>query len=73
MSNFEDYEDYDGYDDEPSEDIGYECSGYFDGEDWVCPLIGSEECDWECPEGGLANLRKSMEEEEVPTNKGDGS
>jgi hypothetical protein len=29
----------------------FECPRYFiKGEGWYCPLIGTEECDWDCPE-----------------------
>ena len=31
----------------------FECAGYNDGTGFYCPLWGSEECDWECPEGGM--------------------
>ncbi|WP_341896425.1 hypothetical protein [Sphingobium sp. YR657] len=31
----------------------FECAGFNDGSGFYCPLWGSEECDWECPHGGL--------------------
>ena len=31
----------------------FECAGYNDGTGFYCPLWGSEECDWECPRGGM--------------------
>jgi hypothetical protein len=31
----------------------FECAGYNDGSGFYCPLWGSEECDWECPHGGM--------------------
>ena len=48
----------DGYptaedDDCDPEGPAFECAGYNDGTGFYCPLWGSEECDWECPEGGL--------------------
>lgn len=44
----------DSYDDEcDPEGPAFECAGYDDGTGFYCPLWGSEECDWECPEGGM--------------------
>lgn len=44
----------DSYDDEfDPEGQAFECAGYDDGTGFYCPLWGSEECDWECPNGGL--------------------
>lgn len=44
----------DSYDDEfDPEGPAFECAGYNDGTGFYCPLWGSEECDWECPNGGL--------------------
>jgi hypothetical protein len=40
-------------DDEPYEEPAFECAGYNDGTGFYCPLWGSEECDWECPRGGM--------------------
>ncbi len=31
----------------------FECAGFNDGSGFYCPLWGSEECDWECPKGGM--------------------
>lgn len=31
----------------------FECAGYNDGSGFYCPMWGTEECDWECPEGGM--------------------
>ena len=39
-----------------AEDIAepeFECAGYNDGTGFYCPLWGSEDCDWECPRGGM--------------------
>lgn len=49
---------FDLYDDDDDDDFdpegpAFECAGYNDGTRFYCPLWGSEECDWECPEGGL--------------------
>ncbi len=46
------------FDDEPDDDSepnspDFECHGFNDGTGFYCPLWGSEECDWECPNGGL--------------------
>lgn len=44
-------EEDDFYDDTDDGDLDYDegCAAYWvDGEGWHCPLIGSEECDWEC-------------------------
>lgn len=44
----------DSYDDEcDPEGPAFECAGYDDGTGFYCPLWGSEECDWECPNGGM--------------------
>lgn len=32
----------------------FECAGFNDGTGFYCPLWGSEECDWECPKGGMS-------------------
>lgn len=47
--------------DEPDDDFdpegpAFECAGYYPDSagEFYCPLWGSEECDWECPHGGLA-------------------
>lgn len=45
-------DDDDGDDCSP-EGPAFECAGYNDGTGFYCPLWGSEECDWECPEGGM--------------------
>lgn len=31
----------------------FECAGYNDGSGFYCPLWGTEDCDWECPRGGM--------------------
>lgn len=44
----------DDEDDGPDpEGPAFECAGYNDGSGFYCPLWGSEECDWECPRGGM--------------------
>ena len=40
-------------DEEPYVEPEFECAGFNDGTGFYCPLWGSEECDWECPEGGM--------------------
>ena len=35
-------------DDQPAEDEGFDCPAWKDASGWHCPLIGSEECDWDC-------------------------
>lgn len=34
----------------------FECAGYYPepAGEFYCPLWGTEECDWECPHGGMA-------------------
>ena len=27
----------------------FECAEYWTGSEWYCPLAGTEECDWDCP------------------------
>lgn len=44
--------------DEPDDEFDpegpqFECAGYNDGSGFYCPLWGTEECDWECPNGGM--------------------
>lgn len=46
-------------DDEPCEEPEYECAGFNDGTGFYCPLWGSEECDWECPNGGLSHEHRT--------------
>lgn len=45
--------DGDDDDDEPDDDTdAFECPRYWiagKGGGWACPLIGTEDCDWECP------------------------
>jgi len=42
---------------EPEDDYAegpeFECAGFNDGTGFYCPLWGSEECDWDCPRGGM--------------------
>ena len=49
-------DDMDDWDDERDDPEGpaIECAGFTDmlGE-FYCPMWGSEECDWECPYGGM--------------------
>lgn len=45
--------DFDDDDDFDPEGPAFECAGFDDGSGFYCPLWGSEECDWECPEGGM--------------------
>lgn len=40
--------------DDYAEGPEFECAGYNDGTGFYCPLWGSEECDWDCPHGGMA-------------------
>ncbi len=42
------YDDDDGLDEDGN--FKFECAAYWDGGHWVCPLAGTEECDWECKE-----------------------
>ncbi len=49
---------FDLYDDDDEEfdpeGPAFECAGYYpDGGAFYCPLWGTEECDWECPHGGM--------------------
>lgn len=44
--------DYDPDDSDP-EGPAFECAGFNDGTGFYCPMWGSEECDWECPNGGM--------------------
>lgn len=50
--------DYNDLDDEEFDPEGpeFECAGYYPepAGEFYCPLWGTEECDWECPHGGLA-------------------
>ena len=44
-----DYEQDDGLDEDGN--IPFECARFWiKGEGWYCPMAGTEECDWECPE-----------------------
>ena len=53
----DDWHPRDDYDDDPDDDgygFAFECAGYYrNGKTFYCPMWGSEECDWECPNGGL--------------------
>lgn len=49
----------------------FNCSGFFDGEYFVCGAAGSEDCDWDCPfSRDLGLTAKQIEErdetEEAP-------
>ena len=44
---------YDADEECDPEGPAFECAGYNDGTGFYCPLWGSEECDWECPNGGM--------------------
>lgn len=46
------------YDDDPFEadednTDDFDCPRYWTGEVWHCPLLGSKDCDWSCPNGGM--------------------
>lgn len=49
---FDDYDpDYDDRDDlDEDGNIKFECAAYFVDGHLYCPIAGTEECDWECPE-----------------------
>ena len=48
-----DHYDDDGDEYDP-EGPAFECAGYYrNDKTFYCPMWGSEECDWECPNGGL--------------------
>lgn len=45
----DDFEQDDGLDQDGN--ILFECAAFWiKGEGWHCPLAGTEECDWDCPE-----------------------
>ena len=44
---------YDADEECDPEGQAFECAKYYDGTGFYCPLWGSEECDWECPNGGM--------------------
>ena len=59
MTNFEDWNDhYADDDDEDGEQFKFECAAYVENGRWICPLAGTEDCDWECPEGSITEVRK---------------
>ena len=47
---------YDYLDDEddPEEEEGFQCAAFWVGDEktggWYCPIAGTEDCDWECPD-----------------------
>jgi hypothetical protein len=43
------YDYIDDEDDEP-EEFGFECAAYIVNGRWYCPIAGTEDCDWDCPE-----------------------
>jgi len=46
--------DYDDPDDEGGYEFEFECAGFYDDSGkFYCPMWGTEECDWECPHGGM--------------------
>jgi hypothetical protein len=52
-SDAADFDDDDGEYDDGLDDDGnfpFECPAYWPNGQWVCPLAGTEECDWECQE-----------------------
>lgn len=46
-------DDFDEDEEFDPEGPAFECAGFNDGSGFYCPLWGSEECDWECPRGGM--------------------
>lgn len=41
-------------DDEGCPEFEFECAGFWEADgSFYCPLWGTEECDWECPNGGI--------------------
>ena len=53
----------DDEDDQPEYGFAFDCPSYVDGDGRHCPLVGSEDCDWECPHGGLAQAHAAVEGE----------
>ena len=56
MSDRPDWADDYDFDNEPEDDeFGFDCAGYYPepAGEFYCPLWGTEECDWECPHGGI--------------------
>lgn len=33
---------------EHADEDEYFCKAYWDGDQWICPIAGTEECDWDC-------------------------
>ena len=49
-----DMPDYDDFEDDEDCEFDFECAGFFEENGrFYCPLWGTEECDWECPNGGM--------------------
>lgn len=36
------------FDEDEGGEFEHECSAYWDGTSWHCPIAGSEECDFDC-------------------------
>jgi hypothetical protein len=39
-------------------ELSFECPAFWTGKEWHCPLAGSEDCDWECPDGFVAKTQR---------------
>lgn len=50
LDPFDDHDDFDV----PEDEDEFDCPMFWSDGQWHCPLLGSEECDWECPHGGMA-------------------
>ena len=41
--------DFDETDDDLEDEFGFDCAAFWIDDAWFCPILGTEECDWECP------------------------
>lgn len=44
----DDVSDRDMFDAIENPEFEFDCSAFWDGTGWFCPMQGTEECDWEC-------------------------
>ncbi len=64
----DDYYEDDFGEEDPLEEALSNCSGFMDGEYFVCGAAGSEDCDWDCPfSRDIGLTAKQIEERDAAT------
>lgn len=50
MSEPDDYDPINYDDDDEPEETDFQCAAFLVDGKWYCPIAGTEDCDWDCPD-----------------------